>query len=116
MNERFFIASTQGFNVYNVDEILYFKGCGRYSEIVLYNESKRPLITILLKDIEEQLSVNDSAFFRIHKSYIVNARYLKEYCCRSKTVVLVDGSVLPVSNRTIRSFYEWCKGQFNYIS
>ncbi len=54
---------------------------------------KHTLIRYKISDMEKCLE--PYPFLRIHKSYLVNCRYI--YSLQSKTVTLEDGTVLPVS-------------------
>lgn len=46
-----------------------------------------------ISDLEEQLK--EKGFLRIHKSYLVNMRYIKKYQCHE--LEMADGHLLPVS-------------------
>lgn len=72
-----------------LSEILFFKADGAYTQIVLSNNQT---ITSSkgLKHYEELLGFLP-AFFRCHKSYIVNVRHISEY-------IKADGGSLVVAN------------------
>jgi two-component system LytT family response regulator len=89
------IPTIEGFDFVNIHDIIYAKAEGNYTTIVLQGQEKI-LISKTLKEFEGIL--NDSAFSRIHNSYLVNLDYVKKYIKGdSGAVVLNDGTVLQVS-------------------
>jgi len=93
---------THGFEVFDIDDIIRFEADGCYTK-VFFKEGKTLLISKTLKEFESTVSKYD--FYRIHKSHLVNLRYVKEY---SKTdgshITLKDGSVLEISRRKVADF------------
>ena len=77
------------------DDILYCKADGNYSEI-FFKENKKELLSKKLKDVEEL--IDDDVFFRVHKSYLVNINYIKEFINKDgQYLVLENGTPIPVS-------------------
>lgn len=58
------------------DEIIRIEAEGNYSKIFL-THGKCRMVTKTLKDFEDSLP--EQSFFRVHKSHIVNLKYVKEY-------------------------------------
>lgn len=76
------------------DEIMYFQCVGRKVEIV----TGRGESAEFYGNMEEVAGkLKGDHFWRIHKSYIVNANYILEF--RAEEVHLTNGEVLPVSRR-----------------
>jgi len=76
-------------------EIRYCKSSGNYSEIYFIN-NKTEVLSKKLKDVEEL--INNSDFFRVHNSYLVNIHYIKEFVkSDGQYIVLEDGKTIPVS-------------------
>jgi two-component system LytT family response regulator len=75
----------------NSEDIVYCKSSGNYSEI-FFKEQKKELVSKKLKEVEALIQ-NDN-FFRVHKSYLVNIKYIKEF-------IKNDGHYLVLENRTI---------------
>ena len=73
-NKKIGIPLNNGIELINPSEIIYIKGEGAYSEIHL-SDGKKILASKNLKMFEESLTEN-SDFIRVHKSYIVNFKYL----------------------------------------
>lgn len=71
--------------------ILYFKSEGKKVYIILDDDSKEfyGKIDLIMSEVPLQ------KFIRIHKSYIINLNYIKEYCFES--VKMSDGEVLAIS-------------------
>jgi len=65
---------------------------------------KKILVTKALGDLEELL--NDKGFYRIHKSYLINARHIIQI--QNKTsVLLTNDKTLAVSRRKTLDFLKW---------
>ncbi|GAB3524582.1 LytR/AlgR family response regulator transcription factor [Emticicia fontis] len=89
------IPTLEGFEFVSIHQITYAKAEGNYTTIVLQGQEKI-LISKTLKEFEGIL--NDSAFARIHNSYVVNLEHVKKYIKgESGSVVLNDGTILQVS-------------------
>ncbi len=78
--------------------LYYATSSNNYTEIV-YNEKeeiKQKLLRLKLKNLEHQLSDNES-FLRCHKSYIVNKTKIKGYHGNARSMVLyLEGIDLPI--------------------
>ena len=94
--KELFIPTQGGFMTENMGDILYFEGALNYSRIFLLS-GKDYVISKTLKDLEENLG---SAFYRIHKSFLVNVSHIKEYSKEGGSfIVLKNGKKLTVSHR-----------------
>lgn len=78
---------------YMVDEqsILYFQSCGKKIYMVTQRDKKE--FYGKLSDVFSKL--NSFSFCTVHKSYIVNMKYISEYC--NNSVLMVNGDIIPVS-------------------
>jgi len=74
----------------NSEDIMYCKSSGNYSEI-FFKEQKKEMLSKKLKEVEALINSDD--FFRVHKSYLVNVKYIKEF-------VKSDGHYLVLENET----------------
>lgn len=88
------------------DEIRYVQAKDNYLNIVT---EKSFLIRYKISELE--ILLKPYRFLRIHKSYLVNYRYI--HLIRNRTVILEDGSVLPVSryrlNEVLEKFKEYLR-------
>jgi two-component system LytT family response regulator len=90
-----------------LDEIIALQADSNYTIIHLKNMQKL-VISKTLKDFEDLL--DETQFARIHKSYIVNLRYINEYSTIDGGVVkMCDGSQWSISRRQLESFLEKMK-------
>ncbi len=79
-----------------LDNILYFKADSSYTEIHFTDDSKM-VISRTLKNIEETLE-GEQHFFRSHKSYLVNMKYVSEYVKSDGGYLLLkNGKEIPVT-------------------
>lgn len=78
----------------DMEDIIYCKSNGNYTEIHLINNQKE-MLSKKLKHVEAQ---TDSSFFRTHNSYLVNINYVKEFVKNEGLyLVLKNGQTIPVS-------------------
>ncbi len=99
------IASVNGFDLLNVNEIDYLKSNNTTTEIffVLDGMKKRVISTKPLKHFEDVLQ--GYTFFRIHDSYIVNLNKIKQYIKgEGGSILMLDGTELDVSRRRKQDF------------
>lgn len=77
------------------NDILYCKSEGNYTEIH-FNSGKKELISKKIKEIE--LLINNSTFYRVHNSYLVNINYIKEFVKTDGQYIILENNVsIPVS-------------------
>ncbi|WP_276974854.1 LytTR family DNA-binding domain-containing protein [Flavobacterium filum] len=89
------LISGKGYSFIDEEEIVYFKAEGQYTKILTckkesYTSSKN------LGEIEETLSDN---FFRCHKSWIINLKYVSSFIKEQSNAVLLDDVVVEISSR-----------------
>ncbi|MDX2249210.1 MAG: LytTR family DNA-binding domain-containing protein [Bacteroidia bacterium] len=102
--KKIILPQTNGFMLIEEKEIHYLKAEGSYTQLTLYNGEK-VLISRPLKDFRAVLS--DAWFERIHKSYIINLRYLKGFSrLQGGTAIMEDGTELLISRRRLTIFLE----------
>jgi len=88
------IPQQHGFEVLQIEDILYCQADDNYTHIFL-KEGKK-LVSKTLKYFEEMLS--DNGFARVHKSYLVNVNAVVEYRKgKGGSVVLSSGKQIMVS-------------------
>lgn len=88
------IPLQNGFEVLEIEDILYCQADDNYTQIFLQNKKK--LVSKTLKYFEEALSSN--GFARVHKSYLVNVNAITEYKKgKGGSVVLFNGKEIMVS-------------------
>lgn len=91
------IPSLKGFQVIELDDILYAESSGNYTNLYFSNQQ----VVCTSKPMHEYENIlEDAGFIRIHKSYLVNLLHVKEYLRgEGGTVILSNGKELEVSRR-----------------
>jgi two-component system LytT family response regulator len=97
----------QGYRVVDVDDIIHIEADSNYSIFHLKNAEKAT-VSKVLKDYEEILP--EDRFVRIHKSSIVNLKYVKEYSNKTGLLLLlINGERIAVSRRRTSDFFDKLK-------
>ncbi|MEE1943911.1 LytTR family DNA-binding domain-containing protein [Pedobacter sp. KR3-3] len=108
------LPSGQGYRLVDIDEIIRIEADSNYSVFHLTNLEKIA-VSKILKDYEEILP--EERFVRIHKSSIVNLKYVKEYNSKNGLlVVLTNGEAISVSRRRASDFFDAIKAYTNIQS
>ncbi len=106
-NDKLIIPATHGFTVLIIDDIIRLEADGCYTTLVI-REQKNLMVSRTLKDFEEALPTEN--FFRIHKSHLVNLKYIKEYSSLTGSfVTMSDGSQIEISRRKAPDFIQKIK-------
>lgn len=82
--------------LFNLNEIIYLKGKGPYS--VIFTESTQVTTVRTLKSLLPELGKD---FIRIHKSYLVNRKFIKGY--QKNQLFLTNNICLPISRNGLKS-------------
>ena len=107
------IPSLKGFQVVELDEILYAEASGNYTNFYFVNQQHPVCTSKPIHEYEELLS--DSGFVRIHKSFLVNLVHIKEYLRgEGGSVVLTNGTEIEVARRKKEPFLDKMKSFFKY--
>jgi len=92
--QQIILPTLQGFDVIKTENIIKLQANGNFTDVYLADGSCK-MICKFLKHFDEILSI---PFVRVHRSFIVNTRFIKSY---SKSaggfVTLLDGSETEVS-------------------
>ena len=106
------VPSIKGFQVIKISDIIYCEANNTYTNIYLQNNQKL-MVTRPLLDYETLLQ--DSSFVRIHKSWLINMKHLKEYQKGEGGVAIMsNGKQLDVSRRKKEYFVTYMKEHFKY--
>ncbi len=88
--EDFFIKAEGKLIRLRYEDILYIESVGDY--VKYFTQSKNYLTHSTLKSVEEKM--DNHQFMKIHRSYIVNLRKIKDIQDNS---VVIEGKVIPIS-------------------
>lgn len=92
-----------GLSFIELQEISFLEADSNYTRVHRVNQSTL-VVSRTLKDFEEILE--DKGFMRIHKSAIVNLRYVQEYSTQDGGIVrMMHGGEVPLSRRLIEEFH-----------
>ncbi|RZL27874.1 MAG: response regulator transcription factor [Pedobacter sp.] len=106
------LPSSQGYRVIDIDEIVHIEADSNYSVFNLVNLEKI-VVAKVLKDYEEILP--EDRFVRVHKSSIVNLKFVKEYNSKNGLQVLLNnGEIIIVSRRRASDFFDKIKAYTSF--
>lgn len=94
--DKIAVPDSNSIKFLKLDDILFFKADNTYTEIVFLDNNKL-VISRTLKNLEDTLAGTPN-FFRCHKSYIVNMKYLTDYVKSDGGYLMIKGKhQIPVS-------------------
>lgn len=101
---KIIINHSQGFSIITIDDIIRLEGDSNYSKIYVKDEPY--IITSkTLRELQEIL--NQTNFYRIHKSHIINLNFLKEYSnLDGGYAIMYDNSRIMISRRRHQEFID----------
>ncbi|MCD4794332.1 MAG: LytTR family DNA-binding domain-containing protein [Bacteroidales bacterium] len=100
--QKIIIPTKEKNHFIKVDDIIHVEAQGNYSMIFL-SEDNSMLISKSIKEFEEYLC--SPLFFRIHKSYLINLEYVKNFSYKDGgTIEMESGKKLSVSRRKKEAF------------
>jgi two-component system LytT family response regulator len=82
-----------------LSEVVYLKGDGNYTSIILNDLSEYTKCKIL-KNYETELGC---LFFRCHKTFLINYDYIKEINKKNLNILLTTGDKIPISRNKART-------------
>lgn len=106
------IPSLKGFQVVEIDDILYAEAAGNYTNFYFRNQhmicTSKPI-----HEYEELLE--DSGLVRIHKSFLINLLHVKEYHKgEGGLVILSNGTKIEIARRKKDQFLFKMKNFYKY--
>ena len=98
-------SSNGGFNIINLDDLMYCEADGSYTNYYTKN-NKKFVSSNNLKKVETLLS--GSNFYRIHRSILLNLKHIKKYNTNGK-ITLSNNKTLSTSHRNKKGFFKILK-------
>lgn len=106
-NEYIAVSSMDKIELIRMDDIIYCKAEGKYTDFFLVNDKK----ILSSRNLGEYVSMLDpNYFFRIHHSYVVNIKHITKiskkdgYSCK-----FINGISLPIAKRRQEEFIKFIK-------
>lgn len=97
-----------GKSIIELDQIIYLKGFDNLTTIYLL-KNKKITVSKTLKYFEELLG---DGFFRIHKSYIANLKFMDKIVSKEHYLLeLNEGTQLPISRRNYKNLNDYLKNE-----
>lgn len=98
------LPTLTGFQLEKVSDIIYCEADQNYTRVYTSNTEKL-LVSKPLSAIQDMLPEN--LFYRIHKSYLVNLNFIKNFCNTDGAhVILENGTKLDVAGRRKNGFIQ----------
>lgn len=108
------ISTLNGFHLIDIIDIVHLESDSNYTNIYL-KDGKKLVVSKTMKDFEPYL--NESDFFRIHRSHIINLNFVTGYQSKDGGyVLLTDNSQVEVSRSRYKDFIDIISNRFNSIS
>lgn len=102
------VTTAEGIHLIKTEDILYCKASSNYTEV----HTKSGKMILVSKSLGRfDLLLDDKAFIRPHKSYILNT---SSVVCFGDNIVLYNGETIPVSRRS-RKEVKACLARFVYF-
>lgn len=103
MQETIAISSQEGLCFVKIEDIMYLEASSNYTYIIMNNNIKH-LASKTMQTFEEVLDQNDT-FFKCHKSYIINLKFIKQYIRgEGGELIMIDAKSIPVSRTRKQDF------------
>lgn len=105
-NQIYKIKSKDGYTFVNFDDIVYVEGDSNYSFFIL-NDGRKVNSSKTIKLISEELP--ERSFVRVHKAFLVGAKYLRNYNAKDKVCNLCTSKeeyLIPVSSRMLKNLMD----------
>lgn len=111
--DKLVLPASHGFDVLIFDDIIRLEADGGYTRVIL-KDQKNKMVSHTLKDFEDTLPKD--IFYRIHKSHLINLKYIKAYSNISGNyVTMIDGSRVEISRRKAPEFIQKIKAALNTV-
>ena len=82
-----------------IEQLVCMEGSGNYA-FLYTSDGKRYLVSKTLKSYAAIL--DKLTFVRVHKSWIINLKYLQDFCADERSLTMRGGREIGVSRRKIR--------------
>lgn len=106
------LPTMKGFLILDLDEIIYCEAERSYT--IFHIDNKKP-ITVSKPLLEYESTLVNTSFFRIHKSFLINLKHVKEYHRgEGGSVFMSNNAEIEVSRRKKDQFLQKIKEIYKY--
>ena len=103
MQDTIALSTQQGLLFVKIDDMMYLEADSCYTHIIM-NDQTRHLASKTMATFEEVL-LDNTLFFRAHKSHIVNLKFIKQYIRgEGGELVMQDGNIVALSRNRKQEF------------
>jgi two-component system, LytTR family, response regulator len=111
--KKIIVNHSQGFSIIDIDNIVRLEASRNYTRIFL-NDATEVISSKNLKEFEDIL--DSKSFCRVHKSHLINLKYLREYSnLEGGTAIMSDNSKIIISRRRFQEFLDKLKDFSLYV-
>lgn len=108
-HRKIVVPTQNGYEVLGVNDIKYVKAERSYSKIGM-KQNDILLVSKSLRYFEDILSTRSTFFFRTHRSFLINTRYVKKIVRTTGAVLLNDDVEVPITNDKIDELVDLLNG------
>lgn len=94
------LKTADGFEYFKYNEIIHFEADGNYTKVFTTCKSNPTVAMYNLSKIE--VSFPNANYYRCHKSHLINFFHLKKFYTKTRRFLMVDGTVIPVSENCLK--------------
>jgi two-component system, LytTR family, response regulator len=103
MQDTVALATSKGLQFVKINEIMYLEAESCYTHITMDDKIKH--VASKTMSIFEEVLQDNPLFFRAHKSYIINLKYIKQYNKgEGGELVMQDGTIISLSRNRKQEF------------
>jgi two-component system LytT family response regulator len=103
--QKIALPLTDGLIFIKIDNILYFEADGSYTNVITNKENY--MVCKKIKEFHELLT-NDSRFFRVHRSYLINIQQIKKYSKKDGAMLVFENNkIIPVAREKKNEFDDY---------
>lgn len=91
-------------------QVVYLEAKASYTKFFYLDETGRERSILVSRQLSEyETALDNTAFFRVHKSFIINTSQIVSICRKEFQVSMKSGSVLPIGRRRFSAFLLFIK-------
>ncbi len=104
-SRRIALSHSKGYQLVDSQSVMYCEADGNYAKVYLQNTSKVSVIKSLTYLEEVLADLSPDEFFRIHRQYLVNLRFVKNYLnTEGGQIEMMNDDLLPISRNRKEDF------------